>query len=201
MESDLVERVKRHDVDAMAEYVCEVRRPLSAFIERRLGQALRSKLEPDDIVQEVSGEAIRSLGTMEFGDREPFSWLCQIAERKIIDAHRHFFAAQKRDAGREVSSGPARADGGPSPGLIDMIVASMTTASQVFSRNVKVARLHEALQQRPEDQRDAIRLRHVENLSSREIAERLGKSDVAIRVMLSRSVRKLQEILVTDADG
>lgn len=195
MESELADRVKSHDVDALAEYLGQVRRPLMVFVERRLGQALRSKLEPDDIVQEVSGEAIRSLRSMEFGDRNPFSWLCQIAERKIIDAHRRFFAAKKRDAGREVALGPARDDGEDSPRLIDMIVASMTTASQAFSRNAKAARLEVALRQLPDEQREAIRLRHVENLSSREIAERLGKSDVAIRVMLSRSVRKLQEIL------
>jgi RNA polymerase sigma-70 factor (ECF subfamily) len=91
--------------------------------------------------------------------------------------------------------GAARGDGEDSPRLIDMIVASMTTASQAFSRNAKAARLEEALRQLPEEQREAIRMRHVENLSSREIAERLGKSDVAIRVMLSRTVRKLQEIL------
>jgi RNA polymerase sigma-70 factor (ECF subfamily) len=101
----------------------------------------------------------------------------------------------ERDAGREVAMGAARGDGEDSPRLIDMIVASMTTASQAFSRNAKAARLEEALRQLPEEQREAIRMRHVENLSSREIAERLGKSDVAIRVMLSRTVRKLQEIL------
>jgi RNA polymerase sigma-70 factor (ECF subfamily) len=195
MESELADRVKSHDVDALAEYLSQVRRPLMVFVERRLGQALRGKLEPDDIVQEVSGEAIRSLRSVEFGDRNPFSWLCQIAERKIIDAHRRFFAAKKRDAGREVAMGAARGDGEDSPRLIDMIVASMTTASQAFSRNAKAARLEEALRQLPEEQREAIRMRHVENLSSREIAERLGKSDVAIRVMLSRTVRKLQEIL------
>lgn len=195
MESPLADRVRNHEMDALAEFLSQVRRPLLAFIERQLGPALRRKLEPDDIAQEVSGEAVRSLASMEFGDRDPFSWLCQIAERKIIDSHRRFFEAQKRDAGRELSLGPARDETQQGGGLINMLVASMTTASQAFSRNAKEARLQEALQQLPDDQRDAIRLRYVENLPSKEIAERLGKSDAAVRVMLTRSLKKLQQIL------
>ena len=80
-----------------------------AFIERQLGTALRRKIEPDDVFQETSAEAVRALPTAEFGDRDPFSWLCQIAERRIIDLHRRFFGAQKRDAGREVPLGSAAA--------------------------------------------------------------------------------------------
>lgn len=194
MQSAFADRVRDHDVAALAEFIEEHRRQLFAFIDRQLGAGLRRKLEPEDIVQEVSAEAVRSLPHIDFGDRDPFSWLCQIAERKIIDSHRRFFEAQKRDAGREIglASGSDTDSGG---GLINMLVASMTTASQAFSRNVKEARLQEAIQQLPEDQRTALRLRYVDNLPSKEIAERIGKSDAAVRVMLTRSLKKLQEML------
>jgi RNA polymerase sigma-70 factor (ECF subfamily) len=194
MESTLIDRVRAHEPEALAEYLQQHRRPLLAFIERQLGAGLRRKLEADDIAQEVCAEAVRSLKQIEFGDRDPFSWLCQITERKIIDAHRRFFEAQKRDAGREVSIGPSR-DDTQHGGLMHLLVASMTTASQMFSRNAKEARMQEAILQLPDDQREALRLRYVENLPSKEIAERLGKSDAAIRVMLTRSLKKLQQIL------
>ncbi len=194
MESTLIDRVRAHEPEALAEYLQQHRRPLLAFIERQLGAGLRRKLEADDIAQEVCAEAVRSLNQIEFGDRDPFSWLCQITERKIIDAHRRFFEAQKRDAGREVSIGPSR-DDTQHGGLMHLLVASMTTASQMFSRNAKEARMQEAILQLPDDQREALRLRYVENLPSKEIAERLGKSDAAIRVMLTRSLKKLQQIL------
>jgi len=71
----------------------------------------------------------------------------------------------------------------------------MTTASKAFSRNQREMKLMTALEQLPEDQREALRLRYVEGLQSKEIAERIGKSDGAVRVMLSRSLSKLQEIL------
>jgi RNA polymerase sigma-70 factor (ECF subfamily) len=165
-----------------------------AFIERQLGAALRRKVEREDVFQEVSAEAVRALATVELGDREPFSWLCQIAERRIIDLHRRHFGAQKRDAGREVSLGSGGGDAEPA-GLINLLVASMTTPTQAFSRNAREERLLAALAQLPEEQQAALRMRYTENLPSKEIAERLQKSDAAVRVMLTRSLKRLQEIL------
>jgi RNA polymerase sigma-70 factor (ECF subfamily) len=194
MSDDIADRLRRHDAAALAEFLESHRPQLMAFIERQLGTALRRKVEPEDVFQEASTEAVRALPTTELGDRDPFSWLCQIAERRIIDLHRRFFDAQKRDAGREVALGAGGSETGQ-VGLINMLVASMTTPSKAFSRNARELRLQEALAKLPEDQREALRLRYVESLPSREIAEKIGKSDAAVRVMLTRSIKKLQELL------
>jgi RNA polymerase sigma-70 factor (ECF subfamily) len=191
--ASLIAKIQQGDTDALARFLTLRNHQLLANIERQLGPALRRKLEPEDILQEVSIEAVRSLGTFDLGDRDPFSWLCQIVERKIIDAHRRFFDAQKRDAGREVS-GAAGADS-EHAAIVDLLVASMTTASQAFSRNLKEVQLMEALAKLPEDQREALRLRYIEGLPSKEIAERIGKTDGAVRVMLTRSLGKLQELM------
>jgi RNA polymerase sigma-70 factor (ECF subfamily) len=203
MEADqveLVEQLRAGDTEALARYLTLRQRDLLVFIERQLGPGLRRKLEPDDIYQETCIEAVRSLGKFEMGDRDPFSWLCQVAERKIIDAHRRFFDAQKRDAGREVSQGTPGGDS-EHAAIVDLLVASMTTASQAFSRNLKEVKLLEALAKLPEDQREALRLRYIEGLPSKEIAERLGKSDGAIRVMLTRSLGKLHDLMGPDVMG
>jgi RNA polymerase sigma-70 factor (ECF subfamily) len=193
-EEKLKERVIAGDREALGQWLNARRGPLLAFIERRLGTALRRKVDPDDLLQEVNTEAVRSFGEMDLTQRDPFGWLCQIAERRIIDSHRRFFGSQKRDAGREV---PLNAGGGDDSraGLIDLLVASMTTASQAFSRDQKQIRLLAALEKLPEEQRDALRMRYIEDLPSKTIAERLGKTDGSIRVMLTRSLAKLQAIL------
>jgi RNA polymerase sigma-70 factor (subfamily 1) len=195
----LADRVRAKDAAALADFIEVVRFQLMAFIERQLGAALRRKVEPDDIFQEVSVEAVRSLADIDLSQRDPFGWLCQLAERRIVDAHRHFFGAQKRDAGKEVGLGSP--GDSSSPGLLNMLVASMTTPSAAFSRNVREARLLDALAELPEDQREALRLRYVENLPSKQIAEKLGKSDAAVRVMLTRSLKRLQSILGTESTG
>jgi RNA polymerase sigma-70 factor (ECF subfamily) len=71
----------------------------------------------------------------------------------------------------------------------------MTTPTQAFSRNAREVKLMEALEKLPSEQREALRLRYIENLPSKQIAERLGKTDAAVRVMLTRSLKKLHELL------
>jgi len=102
MSDDLIARIRHRDQQALADFISGHRPQLMAFIERQLGAALRRKIEPDDVYQEASAEAVRAIPTAEIGDRDPFSWLCQISERRIIDLHRRFFGAQKRDAAKEV---------------------------------------------------------------------------------------------------
>lgn len=191
---ELIQKLRAGDKQALAEYI-ELQRPqLLAYIEHQLGPGLRSKIEPDDVLQEVSATAIRSLKEDVSAEGDPFSWLCQIAQHKIIDNHRHFFGAQKRAAGREVPLGSPGGDSGEAA-LIDLLKASMTTASQVFSRNQKEIRLLDALSQLQPDYRQAIELRYGQNLGSKEIAAQLGKSDGAVRVMLTRALAALREKL------
>ena len=46
-----------------------------------------------------------------------------------------------------------------------------------------------------DDQREALRLRYLIGLPSKEIAAKLGKSDGAVRVMLSRGLGRLQAMM------
>lgn len=198
-EQQLLDRIGNGDADALAEFI-ETRKPqLLAYIQRQCSDALRSKIEAEDIYQEMSAEAVRSFDAIDLSQRDPFGWLCQVAQRRIIDAHRRFFGAQKRNAGREISIDAPSGGRESRRGLVDLLVASMTTASQAISRDRRAVRLMEALALLPEDQREAIRLRYVEGLPSKEIAQRLGKTDGAVRVMLTRTLNKLQTLLGPDA--
>jgi RNA polymerase sigma-70 factor (ECF subfamily) len=76
-----------------------------------------------------------------------------------------------------------------------MLIASITSPSLAASRNFKLARLQEALAKLPVEHRDLLRLRYSEGLPTATIAEQMGKTDVAVRVMLSRIVAALQTLL------
>jgi len=195
----LVARVRQKDPDALVAFI-ESRRPqLLAFIERSLSDALRRKVEAADILQELSINAVGSLAEIELGDRDPFSWLCQLAERRIIDAHRHFFGAQKRAAGKERML-EARGGDSQQAGFIELLVSSMTTPSRAFSRNQKELKVLVALESLPAEARDALRMRYVDGLPSKEIAQKLGKTDGATRVLLTRALGRLQQILAADTE-
>jgi RNA polymerase sigma-70 factor (ECF subfamily) len=199
-DSDLPARVKAGDSDALARFIDAHTPQLLSFIEKRMSDGLRRKVEPADILQEVTVSCLSAQADVVWGDRDPFGWLCQQAERRIIDAHRHHFGAQKRSAAREVHVGARTPDGDDGGGLADLIAASLTSPSQALSRQQKEFHMLEALRSLPEEAREALSLRYLEGLPSKEIAERLGKSDGAVRVLLTRSLQKLQEVLGKNTD-
>jgi RNA polymerase sigma-70 factor (ECF subfamily) len=188
----LAERVRRHDPAALAAFLERRRSALLAFVVQRLGPGLRGKLEPEDVLQELAVKAVRDLAQTEFGDRDPFAWLCHLAEQCIVDRHRHFTAG-KRAAGREVPGNVPAGEG--SQELIALLAACGTTPSQAALRDERRRRLREAVASFSDEHREALRLRYGEGLPTKEVARRLSKTDVATRVLLARLVRRLQELL------
>ena len=76
-----------------------------------------------------------------------------------------------------------------------MLVASIDLAQPGLLRDQREFRLQQAIEQLPKENREMLRMRDVESLPSKQIAQRLGKSDGAVRVLLTRSLKKLQTIL------
>lgn len=179
--------------DELSGFIQQHRAQLLAFVERSLGPALRAKVEAEDILQDVGVSAVASPEQFQVAGRDWFKLLCQLAEQRIIDAHRHHVGAQKRTANRERALSDHAA--GASQNFADLLIASITSPSAAFSRNQKEFRLQQALAELPEEQRLVLRLRFVDGLATKEIAEQIGKSDGAVRVMLSRTIGQLQQHL------
>lgn len=192
--ADWEQRIREGDVAALAAFVEHHRPQLLAYIARNLRPGLRAKVEPEDILQEISVEAIRRVADAVRIDRDLFGWLCQIAEYRLIDAHRRFFETQKRNAGQEVGiDRPVSGRESEARPIVQMLVASLTSPSQAFSRDQREIRLHAAVASLPADAREALRLRYVEELPTKVIAERLGRTHGALRVLLSRSLDRLKQ--------
>ena len=134
--------------------------------------------------------AIRALRTSRL-DGVSFSWLCRLAEQCIIHGHRRFTAGKRSRDRESVGHAPS----GEGVDFVALIAASMTTPSQAAVRSERQERLDEALTMLPEEHRETLRLRYGEGLATGEIAVRLNKSDVAVRVMLTRIVHRLRDLL------
>lgn len=185
----LLARLRAGEASAVGEYFEANRPALLGYISSRLGPALKSRVEPEDILQEVSVVALSRLSDLASPGREPFPWFCHLAEQKIIDTHRRLIGAQKRSSDKEVGWNT------PDGSLENLLVSTLTSASQAFSRDQKQMKLLVAMEQLPPKTQQILKMRYVEGLTTREIAERVGSSDAAIRVLLSRALARLQEIL------
>ena len=190
----LTQRLQAQDPTALGPFIKLHEARLLRFIEGKLGTGVRRKVEAEDLLQEVAATAVDALPRYEMGDRDPYGWLCQLAERRIIDTHRRF-AAARRDQDRETSGNAPAQDASRQMGLIDVLVASLTSPSKVLSRNWRIDRMRQALDELKPDQREAITLRYLKGCSNDEIAERLGRTNGAVRVLLTRSLGKLGDLM------
>ncbi|TWT78937.1 RNA polymerase sigma factor [Planctomycetes bacterium CA13] len=194
-QSELVDRIKKYDAEALASFIDVNRQQLMGFLKSITADRLLSVVELDDLVQEVSTAALTGLKTAPLDQYEPMQWIQQIARRRVVDAHRFHFDAKRRDAGRQQSIHADEKQGSPSLGIEQMLAASMTSPSAAYSRDVRMNRMQAAIEELTDEQKSAVRMRYADGLQTKQIAEKLGKTDVAVRVLLSRSMRQLEKRL------
>lgn len=185
-------RISSGETDALFEYIEKNRNQLLAYIGKNLSDSLKRKVEPDDILQEAAVSCLNAFDDIDFQKIDMFSWICQQCQRRIIDAHRHFFEAKKRDAGKEIGLNHAQPGKTAEGGLGNLIAASITSPSAAFSKQQKEFQLQQMIGQLSEDAQTVLQLRFVEGLATKEIAKKMDRSDASIRVLLTRTVKKLQ---------
>jgi RNA polymerase sigma-70 factor (ECF subfamily) len=145
---------------------------------------LQSRLDDSDLVQDALLEAQRHFERFQGETVAEFAaWLRPVVLRSAGHVLRKHLAAARRDAGREQAGGhhlDQAADQGSSP-------------SEHAIREERAARMAGQLAQLPEDMQQVLIGRHVDGLSHAELAERLGRSEGAVRVLYTRALRRLRE--------
>jgi RNA polymerase sigma-70 factor, ECF subfamily len=181
------------DVASHAEKLERFRGYLSLLAHMHLDPALRSKVDPSDMVQQTLMQALEALDQFRGrSDAEMAAWLRQIMARKLADAARGLRRG-KRDVRRERSL-EANLDQS-SQRLESWLAAEQSSPSQKAERHEEVLRMAGALAVLSAAQRDAIILHHLENLTLREVGERLGRGPAAVAGLIKRGLRTLRETL------
>lgn len=194
--SDLIERAKAGDCQALNDLFARHHGLMVEFARRRIGPRLRQKEEADDLAQTTFREATRDFGRYQYrGEGSFLRWLVQILQNKIRDKA-EYYGATKRDASRERSGTGTMGDSDdlqrydpPSPD---------PTVPQTLAREEEFAILRSALDELSPDHRKAITLVFFEGLSLREAGERMeGRSEDAVRMLLRRAEARLLELTRT----
>lgn len=158
-----------------------------------IGPELRAKLGASDLVQDTFLEAQRHLAI--FRGRTDFemrAWLRKILECRLANIRRAYIATEKRAVGRELTF----AVFGDEPGLaIETLQSRVPSPSNHAVRNEVTAALEQALSRLPEHYRQAVALRHVEQLSWEEIGRRMGSTAEAARKVWGRAIQQLRREL------
>ena len=187
---DLLTRARSGDSQAVGLLLEQYRPYLRVLAQRHLDGPLGVRLDASDLVQQTCLSAIRAIANFDGVDEAAFvAWLRTIHENNIRTAVRDHLLAEKRAAGREVSPADEEA--------IDRSLAQAreSSPSQRLMHGESTVRLAAALQQLPDDQREAVRLRYLEGRSLAEIAERLDRSVVAAAGLVKRGLIHLRKVL------
>lgn len=163
---------------------------LRAFVRLHAGDHIKAKESVSDLVQSVCREVLEDIGDFRYEGEAAFrQWLFNMAMRKIVDRAR-FYKAQKRDAAREVPLASQASDGGPGVNQ-----GTLFTPSREAMVLEEIDRIERAFRQLPEHYRDVITMARIYGFSNKEIGERLGKGEDAVRMLLARALTKLSGLL------
>lgn len=136
---------------------------------------LQDKAEAEDVAQEAMLKLWKMAPSWREGEAKVSTWLYRVTANAATDRLR-----KRRTVGLE--SAPEQADSAPS--VEDGLIA-----------NDRQNALHDAMKTLPERQRNALVLRHFEELSNPEIAMALETSVEAVESLLGRARRALAERL------
>jgi RNA polymerase sigma-70 factor (ECF subfamily) len=139
-----------------------------AFIARRV----RDRSAAEELTSHVFHQALANLSKFKWRGAPFAAWLFRIARNSIVDRAQRLL----RESGEAATSSPD-SSANPEPSL-----------EQVET----LTRIYQLVEQLPSEQRRVIRLRFAEEKSIREIAQKLDRSEGAIKQLQFRALQNLR---------
>lgn len=151
----------------------------SRLAPRVLAQAYRvlgDRAEAEDVTQEAMLRLWRQAADWRQGEAKVSTWLYQVAGNLCTDRLRKRWPQAPEDAAAELAD-------------------TALGAEARMQQGARARALHGALQELPDRQRQAVVLRHLEELPNPEIAHIMGVGVEAVESLISRGKRQLVGLL------
>jgi len=188
----LLEEVRAGDSQALGQLLTRHQPYLLRFIELRLDQRLRVRLDPADVVQDAQMQAVKRLPRYLEQQAMPFRlWLRQLAGDRLLNLRRDHIGAARRSLAREVALPEDSA-----AQLAGRLLTSSSSPSQRLSRQELAQRVREAMARLSESDHEVLLLRHFEGLSNAEVGALLGLTPSAVSKRYGRAVLRLHDLLL-----
>jgi RNA polymerase sigma-70 factor (ECF subfamily) len=197
----LLNRAASGDKLAVSELLTRHRKRLRQMISVRMDHRLAARVDPSDVVQDVLAEASKRLP--QYLRRRPipfYPWLRQLAWNRLVDLYRFHVTGAKRAVDREAEFAAALSDASVMA-LGKRLVASGTTPSRNLLRKELRQRVRAALEQLPDHHREVLVMRHLEQLSIKEIAAVSGVTEGTVKSRLFRGMEQLHYLLDDQSFG
>ncbi|PIT92858.1 MAG: hypothetical protein COU08_00205 [Candidatus Harrisonbacteria bacterium CG10_big_fil_rev_8_21_14_0_10_42_17] len=173
-EESLIKKAKSGDSDSFGElydyYIPQIYRYVLLKVS--------NKTTAEDLVHEIFISAWKSIGRYEHKGFPFSSWLYQIARNQVIDHYR----VKKTHSDIETVN--------------EEFVKIDPDVSERMDAKLQWEKVKGAMQNLSQDQQDVLIMRFVEDMSHREIAEAIKKTEGAVRIIQHRAINELKNLLV-----
>jgi RNA polymerase sigma-70 factor, ECF subfamily len=174
----LLQAAKGGDQSALEEILALTESRLRRVVDRRLGPKLQASMRRSDVLQNSYLAMLDALPKFEGHGPDQFvAWVAQMIENDIRRQHR-WFGARKRRAPSRTSQRNL---------LASILMDPVPTPSAEMSRHEERLAVRSALLRLDADYARVIEWSVFEDLPHREVAERMGRTEGACRMLLLRA--------------
>ncbi len=190
---ELIDRLRNGAPRSLDDFVRAFGPKILVFINYKLGDRLRGKVEPEDVLQDFFASLLENrdgfLDKVE--NRGVHRTVYRLIENRIKDLYEKHFQTQKRDSKLEVrESSASESRGGFS---LASLAGSTASISHRIETHDEYQSLQRILEKLDPDSRKLFVLKFVEECTNQEIADELDTSVSSVKRMAAELVLKIQK--------
>jgi RNA polymerase sigma-70 factor (ECF subfamily) len=179
---------------ALGELLEHFRHYLELLARLEIGRRLQTKIDTADVIQDTYLDAHRGFKSFRGSSEQEFvAWLRAIFATRLSMLLRHYLGTQGRDLRREQG---LEINLDQTSQLLERgLFANGNSPSQSVMRREQGVLLAEALARLPEDYREIVMLRHLEDLPFGDVAVRMNRSVDSVQKLWVRALARLRTLM------
>ena len=179
-----LEQAKVGDTSALGDLLESFRPYIRTLVRGYRGEQIQAQVDDSDMIQDALVEAHRSFHSFEGQTMAEFAgWLRTITLRTAARTARNLVAGRQLSGATE-SGQQGQLDAVPDPG---------STPSARAARQELTSRITDALARLPKVMQQVVLGRLVDGLPHADLAQRLGRSEAAVRVLYVWAIARLRQ--------
>jgi RNA polymerase sigma-70 factor (ECF subfamily) len=182
------------DRDAANRILDLYRGQLKKVVDARLDSRLAARFDASDVVHDVLATACNSLATWIKQEKAVYACLHRLAQDRLASIRRDHIDTQKRSVNREARVLAQLSDDSMLY-LCQRLDVHQETPSQAAVRKESHARVHHALGQLCDVDREVLVMRILEGTPAKQVAQILNLSESAVNMRQLRALKRMRALL------
>lgn len=190
---EIIDRIRKGASSGLEDFVRTFGSKILVFINYKLGDRLRGKVEAEDVLQDFFSSLLENReGFLDKVDsRGVHRTIYRLIENRIKDLYEKHFQTQKRDSNLEVRERSASLSRGGFS--FQDVPGDTASVSQRIEAHDEYKSLQRIIQRLDEDSRRLFVLKFVEECTNQEIADELGTSLSSVKRLTTDLIAKIQK--------